>query len=122
MELIHKNIFASLNVDLLWHHCLSFIIEAAVQIMKRFPLQDMTYKNIEILDPKVEKSKNVVSLVPLLASFTSLTIPENVKAHDTEWRLLRNTDLRSPENFIPIEFWITIKNAQLEAITPFFQH
>ena len=104
MELSSQNAIPSQEIDQFRQRCLSFLIEAAVQIMKRFPFREAMYKNLEVLVSEVVKSKKVTSLAPLILSFPTLVSSDTVQAIDTEWRLLKNTDLETPAGVSPIQF------------------
>ena len=90
--------------ELFHQSCLSFYIEAAVQIMKRFPFRDSTFQHLEALDPATLKSKTVTSLAPLMSAFPTLVSDEAVQPIDTEWRMLRNTDLGTQPDITPVQF------------------
>lgn len=91
--------------------CQTFYIEAVTQICKRFPFADVTFQNLKVLDPLVVKSKSVDSLAPLMTSFPSL-VPEHIEQDvDTEWRLLRNSDVLSYD-VGTTPFWIKVRDVK----------
>lgn len=57
--------------------CLEFYIEAAAQILTRFPLDNIQMKRLEAIDPQVVIEKRVPSIAPLAASFPTLLAEEN---------------------------------------------
>ncbi len=100
--------------------CLAFYIEGATQIRKKFPVSDDTFKHLEALDPKVVQAKSLPSIAPLMSSFPTLANEHFVQKIDSEWRLLRNSELVSGECEAPIQFWLSIKNAKLGNGDPMF--
>lgn len=103
--------------------CLDFLIEAAVQISKRFPMQNETFKHLEALDPAVVKEKSIQTLAPLMMNFPSLVSDEKRQKIDTQWRILRNTHttiVTENQTMTPIKFWMELKKTKTLDETPLF--
>lgn len=124
MALTNQQNIPSVAIEDFRKRCLAFYTEAALQIMKRFPLSDTTMQNLEALDPSNVKHRSIPSLAPLMAAFPSLVTNETVQAVDTEWRLLQNTDLdiQAQAGVTPIKFWIGVRDVKSGDNTPLFPH
>lgn len=82
--------------------CLDFLIEAALQIKKRFAFNDPTLKHLQVLSPDVVKSRKVTTIAPLIKRFDYIVPSSDTQEIDSQWRILRNTDviISSNENDI----------------------
>lgn len=111
------------DVQIFRQRCQIFLLEAAIQICKRFPFAEATFQHLEVLDPDVVRSRSVDSLAALMSSFPSLVPSQAVQAMDSEWRLLRNSDiLCSSSDTSVTEFWVRVQNAKLGDGKPMYPH
>ncbi|KAG5889849.1 hypothetical protein JTB14_013256 [Gonioctena quinquepunctata] len=93
--------------------CKEFYIEAAKQILKRFPFDDkdrQALKCLKMLNPKAILDPGIKKKFPSIADlhyFFPKICPNYITELDREWRMLRNVDLSFDQNKIPdiIDFW-----------------
>lgn len=83
----------SQDMQVFCQSCQMLFIVAETQICKRFPFADVTFQNLEVLDPLIVRRESVDLLAPLMTSFPSLVPQRTVQDIDTEWRLLRNSEV-----------------------------
>lgn len=91
-----------------YNNCLSFYVECAHQIFRRFPFHSKEVKCLKaltFLDPK--NIKNVISIGPAATHFEVL-LELNLNDLDREWRSLRNMDLDFDMELI--HFWKNVYN------------
>ncbi|KAG5878319.1 hypothetical protein JTB14_030970 [Gonioctena quinquepunctata] len=78
--------------------CKEFYIEAAKQILKRFPFDDkdrQALKCLKMLNPKAILDSGIKKKFPSIADlhyFFPKICPNNITELDREWRMLRNVD------------------------------
>ncbi|KAL3266200.1 hypothetical protein HHI36_010383 [Cryptolaemus montrouzieri] len=93
--------------------CKEFYIEAAKQILKRFPFDHkdrQALKCLKMLNPEAFLDPEIKKKFPSIADlyyFFRKICPNNITELDREWRMLRNVDLSFVQNRIPdiIDFW-----------------
>lgn len=93
--------------------CKEFYIEAAKQILKRFPFDDkdrQALKCLKMLNPKAILDPEIKKKFPSIADlhyFFPKICPNNITELDREWRMLRNVDFSLDQNKTPdiIDFW-----------------
>lgn len=100
--------------------CLAFYIEGATQIRTRFPFNDASFKQLEAFDPRVVNDKSLPSLIPLMSSFPTLVNDSQIQSIDSEWRLLRNTELDTEDCSTPLKFWLSARDAKSGNGDPMF--
>lgn len=100
--------------------CLEFYIEATAQILTRFPLDNIQMKRLEAIDPQVVIEKRVPSIAPLAASFPTLLAEEALNKIDSEWRLLRNTDMNLSADVNAEHFWKRVRDTKQGDGSPMF--
>ena len=111
MSLCEEKTVPAQAVQVFRQRCQTFLIEAVTQTSKRFPFDNEVFQNLKVLDPLTVKSKSVTSLAPLLTSFPSLVTDQTIQDIDTEWRLLRNSDmLRCDDDLPPTQFWVKVRD------------
>ena len=89
--------------------CLEFYIEGVSQILKRIKLSDPVLQNLGAMDPQSILKKTVKSIVPLACQFPNMVAVEDLNGLDSEWRLLRNTDLGFDSDISMSDFWLKVK-------------
>lgn len=94
------------------NNCISFYIELAQQILKRFNFNNKILTQISIIDPQNVINKSSKSIIPLCSLFPNLIDRKNYQAIDLEYREVRNLELKNMfanTTDINIEdFWETI--------------
>ncbi|KAK3869381.1 hypothetical protein Pcinc_025308 [Petrolisthes cinctipes] len=101
-------------------NCLAFYIEGATQIRTRFAFNDVSFKQLEALDPRVVKDKSLPSLAPLMSSFPTLVNDNDIQNVDNEWQLLRQTELVNEGCSTPLKFWLLVRDAKSGNGDPMF--
>lgn len=124
MSLCQEQALPLHDVQVFRQRCQIFLIEAVTQISKRFPFDGTVFQNLKVLDPLSVKSKSVASLVPLMASFPSLVTDQTLQDIDTEWRLLRNSDMVSSEmcDLNVTQFWVKVRDTKTGDNEPMYPH
>lgn len=92
--------------------CLAFYIEEETQIRTRFPFNDVSFKQLEALDPGVVKDKSLPSLAPLMSSFPTLVNDNQIQNVDNKRRLLRHAELDIEGCSTPLKFWSSVRDAK----------
>ncbi|EEZ98954.1 hypothetical protein TcasGA2_TC004808 [Tribolium castaneum] len=99
---------------------LSFYIELANQIRKRFNFEDKFLMFLSTFEPKVAMSGEIPSIVKSNLYFGN-NIITNLEQLNNEWRLLPDIAcLKRYTNFNFIEFWIKVFNLKNEINMPMF--
>ena len=98
--------------------CLDFYIESASQLLYRFNLTDSLLESLKALDPQCILMKTIPSIALLASKFPNL-VPENdLNTIDTEWHLLRNTEINVQGD--TWKFWMEVKSMKKGDGTPLF--
>lgn len=105
LAVLHNKHFDSQQLHVLRTRCLSFYVEGARQIRKRYDFDNTVLKSLEVLDPEIVRSGSVSSIFNLCNAFPNLISEENFQTIDNEWRLLRNTKISRKECSTVEEFW-----------------
>lgn len=94
--------------------CLEFYIEAIKQLLQRFPFEGemALLKKMEFIDPGVVIDRKVKTIADIIALFPNLVPQEKVQLVDTEWRFLRNTEIRANRNESAENFWKIVSNME----------
>lgn len=100
--------------------CLDFYIEGASQILQRFNLKDPVLTSLKALDPQSVLMKTVQSIAPLAAHFPNLVPESDINEIDSEWRLLRNTELNVVPDISAYNFWQKVGDFKKGDDTPLF--
>lgn len=100
--------------------CLDFYIEGASQILQRFNLKDPVLTNLKALDPQNVIMKTIPSIAPVVANFPNLVAETSINEIDSEWRLLRNTELNVEMAGSAYTFWQNVANLKKGDNTPMF--
>lgn len=87
--------------------CLHFLIESIDQINIRFDFANDVLLKLELINPENVKKGSSASIIPLAMHFPNLLTEKDYQKLDSEWRLLRNTEI---QNFSDNgeEFWVSV--------------
>lgn len=77
-------------------------------------------KDLQILDPLVLKDSAIQSVAPLAASFPNIIEETKIQELDTEWRLLRNTDIATGSDGTVQDFWMNVRKRKYADNSPVF--
>lgn len=99
--------------------CLDFLIESVNQINTRFDFTNDVLIKLELINPENVKKGSSTSIIPLALHFPNLVPKEDYQKLDTEWRLLRNSEI---QNFSDNgeEFWVSVLKKKYNDNTPMF--
>ena len=91
-------------------HVQLFFIEAALQIKKRFPIDDPILKSLTFLNPDTIDSTNSKEVISLASKFPNIVIESELEKLDHEWRELQFLDPDDLPNFSErrkdiVSFW-----------------
>ena len=73
-------------------HIQSFYVEAALQIKKRFPINDEILKSLIFLNPATINSTSSQEVMTIASNFPNIIPPAEIRNLDDEWRELQFTD------------------------------
>lgn len=81
------------KLDEFIENCTSFYVELCDQIFKRFDFDDITLKNLAMIDPQKIMNKEASSLNELIQLFPNIVLEENIQKIDIEFRELKFLEL-----------------------------
>jgi len=105
LAILHNKRFDNQQLHVLRTRCLSFYVEGAKQIRKRYDFDNTVLKMLEVLDPETVRGGSVPSIIDLCVAFPNLISEEKFQTIDNEWRLLRNTKISCDKYSTIEEFW-----------------
>ncbi|KYN50089.1 hypothetical protein ALC62_00117, partial [Cyphomyrmex costatus] len=105
LAVLYNKHFDSQQLHVLRTRCLSFYVEGARQIRKRYDFGNTVLKSLEMLDPEIVRSGSMPSIINLCSAFPNLISEEKFQTIDNEWRLLCNTQISSEKYSTIEEFW-----------------
>lgn len=100
--------------------CLDFLIESIDQINTRFDFTNDVLIKLELINPENVKKDSSALIIPLALHFPNLAQKEDYQKLDTEWRLLRNSEIQNLSDNGE-EFWVSVLKKKYNDNTPMFE-
>lgn len=108
------------QAHLLRTRCLDFFVEACIQINLRFDFNNEILQNMRIINPLDVIEKKFSTIIPLAKNFPNLVNENDLQILDTEYRLLRNTEVEWSVNISTENFWNEVGKKCYADNTPMF--
>ncbi|CAD7085336.1 unnamed protein product [Hermetia illucens] len=101
-----------IEIDTFKNKCRNFYIEAVLQILKRFDLNNSFFRNLSIIAPDNVYACTYKSIAPLLQQVPRL-LADNIQEIDSEYRTLINF-VKDKEQILDIEeFWRMVARIEI---------
>lgn len=102
-------------------HCQNFLIEAATQIKKRFPINDPILCSLHFLDPVNLSVTQCPAVVDVASKFPNIIKPEEIVTLEDEWRQMSFSKLQvfDPEKNRIDEFWGVLDASKFPTVVLF---